>query len=151
MKQVTLEEATNIAKQLNLDLNKIPVDHFRKAMQVELEHGIVDPSTDVTGDDLLMTGKIGLAHIKEFPDYYKRLEVLEEEADVFWESKDRPDIFLPQSQPQQIPSTQLVPPVGEETSVHDQVTQECYENEYRRWSIWLAFVLVIIAYGYIRG
>jgi hypothetical protein len=53
-------------------------------MEVELEHGRRDPATDVTGDDLLLTGKIALAHLNEFPDYYTRLAKMEEEAIAFW-------------------------------------------------------------------
>jgi hypothetical protein len=34
-----------------------------------------------------MTGKIALAHLTEFPDYYTRLAKLEEEAKSFWDSK----------------------------------------------------------------
>jgi len=49
-------------------------------MDVELEHGLRDPSTNVTGDDAVTTGKIALAHLNEFPDYYTRLERMEEEA-----------------------------------------------------------------------
>ena len=49
-------------------------------MDVELEHGLHDPSTDVTGDDPVVTGKIALAHLNEFADYYTRLERMEEEA-----------------------------------------------------------------------
>ena len=49
-------------------------------MDVELEHGLHDPSTNVTDDDPLVTGKIALAHLNEFPDYYTRLERMEEEA-----------------------------------------------------------------------
>jgi hypothetical protein len=48
-------------------------------MEVELEHGRGDPATDVTGDDP-RTGKIALAHLKEFPDYYTWLKRMEEEA-----------------------------------------------------------------------
>jgi hypothetical protein len=54
-------------------------------MNVELEHGQRDPATNVTNDDPLMTGKIALAHLKEFPDYYERLEKMETEAEAFWE------------------------------------------------------------------
>ena len=43
-------------------------------MDVELKHGSHDPQTDVTHDDPILTGKIALAHMKEFPDYYERLE-----------------------------------------------------------------------------
>jgi len=43
-----------------------------------------DQHTNVTNDDPLMTGKIALAHLNEFPDYYDRLDVMEHEADEFW-------------------------------------------------------------------
>ena len=51
------------------------------------EHGSHDPQTDVTGDDPILTGKIALAHMKEFPDYYVRLERMEEEASRDWATK----------------------------------------------------------------
>jgi hypothetical protein len=51
---------------------------------VEFEHGSHDPQTDVTGDDPIITGKIALAHMKEFPDYYERLERMERQAEQDW-------------------------------------------------------------------
>ena len=51
-------------------------------MDVEFEHGSHDPQTDVTRDDPIVTGKIALAHMKEFPDYYERLERMEREAEA---------------------------------------------------------------------
>ena len=39
-------------------------------MNIELEHGYVNPITNVTNNDLLMTAKIALAHLMEFPNYY---------------------------------------------------------------------------------
>jgi hypothetical protein len=53
-------------------------------MDVELEHGLRDLKTNVTRDDPVITGKIALAHLNEFPDYYDRLEKLEEEAEKYW-------------------------------------------------------------------
>jgi hypothetical protein len=53
-------------------------------MDVELEHGLRDPATNVTNDDPLTTGKIALAHLTEFPDYYTRLAKMEKEAEDFW-------------------------------------------------------------------
>jgi Protein of unknown function (DUF5661) len=50
-------------------------------MNVELEHGRHDAQTDVTGSDPTVTGKIALAHLKEFPDYYTRLRRMEAEAE----------------------------------------------------------------------
>ncbi len=60
------------------------VDQFCRGMNVELEHGSQDPLTDVTGDDPIMTAKIAWAHLREYPDYYDRLEVLEREAEEEW-------------------------------------------------------------------
>ena len=57
-------------------------------MDVELEHGTRDPWTNVTNDDPIMTGKIALAHLNEFPDYYDRLEEMEEAAEKFWEKAE---------------------------------------------------------------
>ena len=50
-------------------------------LKVELEHGLCDSQTNVTNDDEVMTGKIALAHLKEIPDYYTRLEEMEKEAE----------------------------------------------------------------------
>jgi hypothetical protein len=52
-----------------------------------LEHGARDPETNVTNDDLSLTGRIAWAHLKEFPDYYTRLHKLEAEADAYWASR----------------------------------------------------------------
>jgi len=42
-------------------------------IEVELEHGQKDPDTNMTDDDTLLTGKIALTRLKEFPDYYTSL------------------------------------------------------------------------------
>lgn len=79
-KHFTIEEAKEIGAKLGIDWTRFDIEQFRKGMDVELEHGSHDPETNVTNDDPLTTGKIALAHLKEFPDYYTRLEKLEEEA-----------------------------------------------------------------------
>ncbi len=56
-------------------------------MDVELEHGSHDPQTDVTGEDPILTGKIALAHMKEFPDYDERLGRMEREGERDWAEK----------------------------------------------------------------
>ena len=83
-KHFTAEEAKKIGEQLGIDWTEYDVEQFRMGMDVELEHGLVDPATNVTDDDPLMTGKIALAHLNEFPDYYTRLDKMEKEADAFW-------------------------------------------------------------------
>ena len=84
-KSFTTEEAKKIGEQLGVDWSKFDVEQFRMGMDVELEHGLVDSHTNVTDDDPLVTGKIALAHLNEFPDYYTRLEKMEEEGELYWE------------------------------------------------------------------
>ena len=83
----TLDQAKAIGEQLGIRWNKFDVEQFRTGFGVELEHGTVDPRTNVTDDDPLVTGKIALAHLTEIPDYYTRLAKMEEKAKSFWNSK----------------------------------------------------------------
>jgi Protein of unknown function (DUF5661) len=78
----TVEEARLIGEQIGIDWAVAPfdVEQFRSGMDVELEHGVHDGATNVTDDDPIVTGKIALAHLNEFPDYYTRLERMEEQA-----------------------------------------------------------------------
>ena len=82
----THDDARRIGEALGVDwsISLFDVEQYRRGLGVELEHGRHDPETDVTGDDEILTGKIALAHLREFPDYYTRLERLEEEAKAFW-------------------------------------------------------------------
>lgn len=77
----TAEEARAIGDEIGVDWNVIPIEEFRTGLAIELEHGARDPQTDVTGDDPMVTGKIALAHLKEFSDYYTRLTKMEREAE----------------------------------------------------------------------
>lgn len=81
-KNFTAEEAKKIGDRLGIIWDKFDVDQFRMGMDVELEHGLCDPSTNVSNDDPMITGKIALAHLNEIPDYYDRLEKMEEGAEV---------------------------------------------------------------------
>ena len=87
-KHFTTEQAKQISEQLGLDWSKFDVEQFRMGMDVELEHGTVDPATNVTNDDPVVTGKIALAHLNEFPDYYTRLEKMEEEGEQAHETSN---------------------------------------------------------------
>ncbi len=79
-KVFTAAQAKKIGEQLGIKWDRFDVEQFRMGMDVELEHGTRDPDTNVTNDDPLVTGKIALAHLNEFPDYYTRLERMETEA-----------------------------------------------------------------------
>ena len=82
--QFSAEEAQRIGDALGITWQAFDVEQFRMGMEVEMEHGLHDPETNVTGNDPLLTGKIAWAHLKEFPDYYTRLKQMEAEADAHW-------------------------------------------------------------------
>jgi len=77
----TSEEAQKIGNALGIDWAIVDLEQFRRGLEVELEHGAYDPQTNVTDDDVLMTGKIAWAHLKEIRDYYTRLNKLESDAE----------------------------------------------------------------------
>lgn len=79
-KNFTIEQAREIGDRLGVAWDRFDVEQFRMGLDVELEHGRHDPATDVTGNDPVLTGKIALAHLNEFADYYTRLEKMEREA-----------------------------------------------------------------------
>jgi Protein of unknown function (DUF5661) len=87
--QFTAEEARRVGEEIGIDWASAPfdVDQFRIGMNVELEHGLRDPLTNVSDDDPHVTAKIALAHLNEFPDYYTRLEQMEEEAKRDWRQR----------------------------------------------------------------
>ena len=76
----TLEQAREIGATLGIEWDRFDVEQFWLGLEVELEHGLHDPATDVTGNDPILTGKIALAHLNEFADYYTRLARMEQEA-----------------------------------------------------------------------
>jgi len=86
-RRTTIEEARRVGDVIGIDWDELDLEQFRAGMDVELEHGSHDPQTDVTHDDPIITGKIALAHMKEFPDYYERLERMEAEAEREWAAK----------------------------------------------------------------
>jgi Protein of unknown function (DUF5661) len=86
-RQFDAEEARAVGTTLGVDWTEVDLQQFRRGLEVELEHGVRDAETNVTDDDLTLTGKIAWAHLKEFPDYYSRLDKLEAEADAYWASR----------------------------------------------------------------
>ena len=86
----TADEARAIGTEIGIDWDTSPfdVDEFRDGLDVELEHGLHDPQTNVSESDPVVTGKIALAHLKEFPDYYTRLKKMEADAEAAWAQDD---------------------------------------------------------------
>lgn len=85
--KVSADEARGIGATLGINWDAVDLNQFQRGLEVEFEHGAHDPETNVTNDDVLLTGKIAWAHLKEFPDYYTRLERLEAEADAYWAAR----------------------------------------------------------------
>lgn len=76
----SLAEARTIGRRLGIDFEKIDPGEFKMGLESELEHGKRTPETNITNDDVYVTGKIAWAHLLEIPDYYTRLGKMEREA-----------------------------------------------------------------------
>jgi uncharacterized protein YicC (UPF0701 family) len=79
---VSEEEASTILKIVNTKSMEIPLEDFRKGLEVELEHGTRFDDANVTNNHPILTGKIVIAHLKETMDYYRRIDVAEMEGDL---------------------------------------------------------------------
>lgn len=86
---VQLAEAVAVGNKFNIDWNVISAETFKQALEVELEH------KDVTHGDMDMTARIAIAHLKEYPDYYSRLNILEHDAELYWSVHKKPSLVLP--------------------------------------------------------
>ena len=89
-RQFSTKEAQSLGTQLKIDWSQIDLEQFRRGLEVELEHGAIDPETNVTGDDLVLTGKIAWTHLKEIRDYYTRLDRMEAQAEAQFKSPVEP-------------------------------------------------------------
>ncbi len=68
-----LQDAYYAAKCLGVSFDQFTPEEFLDGINIELEHGTVNPLTNVTNDDLIVTAKIALAHLNEFPNYYNTI------------------------------------------------------------------------------
>jgi hypothetical protein len=86
-----IKDVKKFIKYINLDMNKelFTEKDLLVGLNIELEHGNRNKSTNVTNNNIIMTGKIALAHLNEFPDYYKRLVSLESKAEKYWKNRSK--------------------------------------------------------------
>ncbi len=78
----SIDQILLAASMLGIKFDKFTLDDLITGINIELEHGLVSPATNVTNDNLILTMKIALAHLNEFPDYYNKeygLPALEEQ------------------------------------------------------------------------
>jgi hypothetical protein len=80
--KITLKQAQDTGKKLgvNWKTSRFDAEQFRMGMQVELEHGDRRDVTNLTGDDLIATGMIALAHLLELDRYYYLLDEMEKKG-----------------------------------------------------------------------
>lgn len=89
MKPISKKDALSMGKRLKINFDVVDPDEWHYGMNVELEH------RDITKGDHYLTGRIALAHIKEYPDYYRRLKTMESNAEKYWARRVKPNIRLP--------------------------------------------------------
>lgn len=67
-----INDAIYAANILGVTFDKYTIEEFLDGINIELEHGLINPKTNVTNNDLIITAKIALAHLNEFPNYYNK-------------------------------------------------------------------------------
>ena len=72
MNMYNLQDALYAAKVLEIKFDKFSPKEFLDGINIELEHGFISPKTNVTNDNLIVTAKIALANLNEFPNYYSK-------------------------------------------------------------------------------
>lgn len=77
IKYISKHKTKEIGNKLKIDWNKYDFEQFHMGINVELEHGKVNPKTNVTDDNLIKTAKIAIAHLNELSDYYTKLKEME--------------------------------------------------------------------------
>jgi hypothetical protein len=82
-KQISKVQAKRVGESLHIDWEQVDLEEFRQGLMGNHEPGAIDPETGLAYDGVLLTGKIVLAHMEEFPDYFTRLSKLEEEVDEY--------------------------------------------------------------------
>ena len=68
-----IDDVKKVSKILSIKFDKFTPLDLLNGMNIELEHGLVNPETNVSNDDLVITTKIALAHLNEFPNYYNSI------------------------------------------------------------------------------
>lgn len=67
-----LKDADYVSDVLNINFDKFTKEELLTGMNIELEHGTINEYTNVTNDDIILTTKIALAHLNEYPNYYNK-------------------------------------------------------------------------------
>ena len=78
--QISAAEAERVGECLQIDWEQVDLEEFRQGLMGNHKPGDIDPETGLAYESVLLTGKVVLAHMDEFPDYFTRLAKLKEEV-----------------------------------------------------------------------
>lgn len=93
--KITQTEGKKLGKYYNINFDIVPLNEWIEGLNIELEHGTKYGNlTNITNNNLKITGKIVIAHLLENPRYYYFLKKMEIESDTFWKNIKKPNIFI---------------------------------------------------------
>lgn len=93
--KINKTEAIKLARKYKIDLDVIPIEEWQYGLNVELEHGSkLSKLTNITKNNKDINSRIVIAHLLEFPQYYKHLKKMEEKMDKYYSKREKPCIFL---------------------------------------------------------
>jgi len=82
-KQISLDDARRIGESLYIDVDQIDLEQYRQGLMGNHTQAAADPEMGPVLDGLLLSGRLVLEHMQEFPDYFTRLEKLRSEAEKY--------------------------------------------------------------------
>lgn len=80
-KLISPDEAKRIGDSLYIDWDQVDLEKFRQSLMGNHKQAAMDPEKGVIYESVHLIGKVVLAHLQEFPDYFTRLEKLKSEVD----------------------------------------------------------------------
>lgn len=92
--KINRKNAIKLSSIFNIDHDVVPFIEWKKAIEIELEHGKkFGKITNITNNDLFKTSQIAIAHLLEDPRYYYYLEEMEKKRKKHWKKYKKPSIF----------------------------------------------------------
>ena len=95
--EVPLNLIRKVWDDLGVDPEHVIFEQFAQGCRIEMEHGTMLGSTNITNDELHISALIALAHLKEGKHYYTWLKQMEEYMDANDEKPAR--VFLSEKIP----------------------------------------------------
>lgn len=93
--RITKAQARDIGDNFKINFGVVPFNEWHDGLNIELEHGSkLGKLTNVTGNDVVMTAKIAMAHLIEDPRYYYFLRIQEAQRDLYYKTHPKPWPFL---------------------------------------------------------